>query len=984
MIRHHSPSGNDEQQLMKGNNNNNTNNNNQIQQISSSSVNIPNRVNQSTKTAFRIHFYVNGDRHFRGIPYVLNIDRIKTIDLLCRELSRILVFVKTLPSGVRYILNSTDGQPLNSIQQLLELNRSYYICSSTIHYIRIDYRQIGIIRSAPPINSMVSTSPLSSSAARSPSNHRIMSANIPQNQRLFYSSLHVPSPLHSNGNSKVLDTILSTSIMNNSNCGSSLTLSTSAHPSLQSSTTNGSSIMNVTCNYVQQQQHHLQQQQQQNSNQTLFRPKIVALLNGSCRAEPMQRPTRRVFRFLVNHRIAQNYEQLLNEISICVQSNIHRVYGLSTAKKISCLDDFFDNEYVYLVYGRTEKCSFVDFMIDKFEQREISQIVRSSTYQLPPTDMFKLKRSTNHIQSNTVSSKLMCHNNNNNKISENCNEQLNMQLKHILDDNNNDNEDNNNGNNTKASSLPRNFMSSPKTTTTSNVRNGKGRMKPNHYYQSIVEQPESPTNELLMLKNCNNSDNKLNPSTIASSSSNLVLQTQMISPCSNNMEHELTNGSNTDRYPSLTDSSGTPGCASSISCSDDFSFTGDTQNNSGRIRSISSTSSSESVDSSTPSYSSQSMMTRIMMPGENQISTPTESAESTPRHRVQSQQSQQSPAPPIPSIPPPSTPSSQQQQQQQHSNPRDHERSLFMPKHEVHRLYSIGKVIGDGKFGVVYSCTHRRTQRQYALKVVDKGAMEEMMSKSNRSNRHQMVNSNRVTNSEAEILKRINHPNIVRIYDHFEFVDQSYLVLELLQGGDLFDAISAANFYDETEAVEMVEDLLQAIAYLHSHRIVHRDIKLENMMVAFVPISNTNSNNDNRIGGGPPSRRYRQMIKLADFGLAVEIGHHELLFTVCGTPTYVAPEILLEIGYSFPVDIWAAGVIAYILLSGYAPFANEDNDQDALFDQIIAGKFDFTGRQWTQVSGHAKSLINSMLTVEQSERIGADQALRHRWIVNRN
>ena len=174
----------------------------------------------------------------------------------------------------------------------------------------------------------------------------------------------------------------------------------------------------------------------------------------------------------------------------------------------------------------------------------------------------------------------------------------------------------------------------------------------------------------------------------------------------------------------------------------------------------------------------------------------------------------------------------------------------------------------------------------------------------------------------------------------------------------------------------MVNDLMQALAYLHRHNIVHRDIKLENLMVAFVPLTNLSKTNEE----DTIPRRYRQMIKLADFGLAVEISSNELLFTVCGTPTYVAPEILLEIGYSFPVDIWAAGVIGYILLCGFPPFANEENDQDMLFDQIISGKFDFGGRQWAEVSDTAKDLITAMLNTEQSERMTAQQVLKHEWL----
>lgn len=179
------------------------------------------------------------------------------------------------------------------------------------------------------------------------------------------------------------------------------------------------------------------------------------------------------------------------------------------------------------------------------------------------------------------------------------------------------------------------------------------------------------------------------------------------------------------------------------------------------------------------------------------------------------------------------------------------------------------------------------------------------------------------------------------------------------------------------ETVEIVNDLVNAIAYLHQNSIVHRDIKLENLMVDFVPISG-GVNSARLVNQETVPRRYRQIIKLTDFGLAVQIKEEEKLYTVCGTPIYVAPEILLEIGYSFPVDIWAAGVIAYILLSGYPPFNNED--QSKLFDLILGGKIEFPPTHWSAISPSAKKLIKSMLTVEQSQRISAEQVLRHKWI----
>lgn len=205
----------------------------------------------------------------------------------------------------------------------------------------------------------------------------------------------------------------------------------------------------------------------------------------------------------------------------------------------------------------------------------------------------------------------------------------------------------------------------------------------------------------------------------------------------------------------------------------------------------------------------------------------------------------------------------------------------------------------------------------------------------------------------------------------------------------MFDAISVASKYGESEAATMISDLLNALNYLHRLNIVHRDVKLENLLVFYETIncqkmSRDISNDLHSYNFNNQLRQYRRRVKLADFGLAVEIKNNEKLFTVCGTPTYVAPEILLEVGYSFPVDIWAAGVILFILLSGLPPFLSDENDQAQLFDQIISGKFEFSPIQWRSVSDNAKRMIQSMLCVHQSKRITASQLLKHVWLNNFN
>lgn len=169
----------------------------------------------------------------------------------------------------------------------------------------------------------------------------------------------------------------------------------------------------------------------------------------------------------------------------------------------------------------------------------------------------------------------------------------------------------------------------------------------------------------------------------------------------------------------------------------------------------------------------------------------------------------------------------------------------------------------------------------------------------------------------------------------------------------------------------MMKDLCSALEYLHSINICHRDIKPENLLVcdAFSPRKKRDSD-----------RRPIHSLKLADFGLAIQLPPGNKLYDVCGTPNYVAPEILSESGYDHTVDVWAAGVIAYVLLCGYPPFVSPDNDQDKLFDQILSGKFDFPSPDWDDVSFEAKHLIIHMLQVNSDSRYSAKDVLSHPWV----
>uniref|UniRef100_A0A1A7WGM8 Serine/threonine-protein kinase DCLK2 n=2 Tax=Iconisemion striatum TaxID=60296 RepID=A0A1A7WGM8_9TELE len=260
--------------------------------------------------------------------------------------------------------------------------------------------------------------------------------------------------------------------------------------------------------------------------------------------------------------------------------------------------------------------------------------------------------------------------------------------------------------------------------------------------------------------------------------------------------------------------------------------------------------------------------------------------------------------------------------------------------------YKVGRMLGDGNFAVVRECKELSTGREYALKIINKGKC--------RGKEHMIQN-------EVAILRRVKHPNIVLLIEEVDTYNELYLVMELVKGGDLFDAITSANRYTERDASGMLYNLANAIKYLHSLNIVHRDIKPENLLVY-------------EHADGSKS------LKLGDFGLATVVDGP--LYTVCGTPTYVAPEIIAETGYGLKVDIWAAGVITYILLCGFPPFRGSSEDQEALFDQILMGQLEFPLPYWDNVSETAKDLIRSMLEVEVDQRYTALQVLEHPWVTN--
>ncbi|XP_075889258.1 serine/threonine-protein kinase DCLK2 isoform X1 [Nelusetta ayraudi] len=272
--------------------------------------------------------------------------------------------------------------------------------------------------------------------------------------------------------------------------------------------------------------------------------------------------------------------------------------------------------------------------------------------------------------------------------------------------------------------------------------------------------------------------------------------------------------------------------------------------------------------------------------------------------------------------------------------------NCYLPASTISEKYKVGKVIGDGNFAVVKECVERSTGKEFALKIINKA---------------KCVGKEHLIENEVSVLRQVKHPNIIMLIEEVDTSSELYLVMELVKGGDLFDAITSSAKYTERDASIMVHNLAGALKYLHSINVVHRDIKPENLLVCEYP-------------DGTKS------LKLGDFGLATVV--EGPLYTVCGTPTYVAPEIIAESGYGLKVDIWAAGVITYILLCGFPPFRSESNLQEDLFEQILQGRLDFPSPFWDNITDSAKELIGKMLQVDSEARYTAQDILSHPWVTD--
>jgi len=271
-------------------------------------------------------------------------------------------------------------------------------------------------------------------------------------------------------------------------------------------------------------------------------------------------------------------------------------------------------------------------------------------------------------------------------------------------------------------------------------------------------------------------------------------------------------------------------------------------------------------------------------------------------------------------------------------------------KSEVKRNYEMGKDLGSGNFAVVKQAVNKKfgaagnnIPQDVAIKVIDKAKVEDMND----------------IQREIEVMGMLDHPHVIKLFEIYDEPKKMMLIMELVSGGELFDRIVAKGSYTEADAAEVIKTLCQALSYMHAKKIVHRDLKPENILYATTAAD--------------------APIKVADFGLARVVSGKEMMKTACGTPGYVAPEVLKNKGYdSGAVDMWSTGVILYILLCGFPPFYEEE--LPALFEQILHARYDFPSPWWDNISKEAKALVAGLLTIDPKQRLTADQVLEMEWV----
>lgn len=265
----------------------------------------------------------------------------------------------------------------------------------------------------------------------------------------------------------------------------------------------------------------------------------------------------------------------------------------------------------------------------------------------------------------------------------------------------------------------------------------------------------------------------------------------------------------------------------------------------------------------------------------------------------------------------------------------------------IEDYYELGQSIGEGAFAKVVMGLDRTTLEKFAVKIIEKQSDDEL--------------GQQFVWRELNVMKSVNHPNIVRTFDIFDTKNRLYLVLEYMPGGTLGEILKKVGRFTEDQARKILADILNGVAYLHDKSIVHRDLKLKNILCE--------------------NKEMPVRVKLADFGLANFVGVRTVskvaLKSQVGSPHYVAPEVLREEPYGPVVDTWAVGVILHIMLTRRYPFAGE-TIQETL-ELVVQARFSLVGSEWDRISDKAKDLLQGLLREDPQERLSARDALAHPW-----
>ncbi|XP_015259174.1 PREDICTED: calcium/calmodulin-dependent protein kinase type 1D-like [Cyprinodon variegatus] len=261
----------------------------------------------------------------------------------------------------------------------------------------------------------------------------------------------------------------------------------------------------------------------------------------------------------------------------------------------------------------------------------------------------------------------------------------------------------------------------------------------------------------------------------------------------------------------------------------------------------------------------------------------------------------------------------------------------------IQEIFDFIEELGSGAFSEVFMVRERKTGKTFAMKCIKKKKKRDIN-----------------LENEIAVLRKIQHENVVGMEDFYESRTHYYLIMQLVAGGELFDRILDRGVYSEKDASRVIQQVLEAVGYLHQNGIVHRDLKPENILYY--------------------SQDEDSKIMISDFGLS-KMAENGIMSTACGTPGYVAPEVLAQKPYSKAVDCWSIGVITYILLCGYPPFYEESETR--LFSKIMKAQYEFDSPFWDDISESAKDFIRNMMQKNPSMRYSTEQALRHPWIIGK-